>query len=89
MDWFLKKPGKVLKLQDANFRLVILGKEDGSTFVTSTLTDKLLYERSSVVKFLSFDSSFNCIDPLNLFEESRRIESVLSWKIDVGKGPDR
>src|ERR1044072_5272637 len=88
LDWFLKKPGKVFKLQDAKLRLLMLGKEDSSSYVTLTLTDKLLWDRSSAVKFLSSKSLFSCIVPLNLLEESLRVESVASWKIDAGKGPD-
>ena len=67
----------------------MLGKEDEPTFVTFTLTDKLLYEKSSVAKFLRTKMLSRCIDPLNLFEESWRIESAPSWNINVGNDPER
>jgi hypothetical protein len=87
--WFIKKLGKVFKLQCANFRMVMLGMKDRSTCATFPLTDKLLYERSNVVKFLSFKSLSSCSDPVILLEEISRTESDLSCKTDIGKGPDR
>ena len=63
-------------MQDANIKLLMFGKDETVTSVTSTLIDKLLNERSSIVKFLSSKNLFNIIDPLNLSEESWRIESA-------------
>ena len=48
-----------------------------------------MHERSSSVKLLSSRSLFSCTDPLNWFEEKWRTKSVLSWRIDVEKGPNR
>ncbi|WJX48596.1 hypothetical protein P8452_35139 [Trifolium repens] len=90
VDLFLKKPGKVFKLHDAKFRELMIGKEEGTYVVNLVLlNDKLLYERSSVVKFMSSRSLSSCNDPSNLLFERSRTETELSWKNDVGKVPDR
>ena len=53
-----------------------------------TLINKLLDEKLNVVKFLRSTSISSFIDPLNLFVESWSVVSPLSWKINLGIGPD-
>jgi len=87
-DWFLKKVGNSIRLQDTNSTFVILGMEDIRPTSAKILSiDKWLCESPSVVGFtsLSMTSSFNFL--FNLFEDSSRTLSDLSWKISVGMEP--
>ncbi|KAK2997050.1 hypothetical protein RJ639_026053 [Escallonia herrerae] len=76
-------------LQEANFNMCILGKEDKLDSGSLVSMDKALYERSRLVRFTSLLKDSSGIVSVRLLNDRRRIVSLVSLKKDLGTGPSK
>ncbi|KAK2972083.1 hypothetical protein RJ640_010246 [Escallonia rubra] len=81
--------GKLCSLQEANFNMCILGKEDKLDLRSLVSMDKVLYERSRLVRFTSLLKDSSGIVSVRLLNDRRRIVSLVSLKKDLGTGPSK